>query len=139
MGKHFEKLVQCDPRLYFLSQQAEIVLETPYFEPRTSVFDDSNESNHEFDSNSGEGQTFFELGDAASPSGGQSSSLKIEQDLVGRHPEQFSCDTPSPSSGIIMNSRVKSYFPCFSTSLLMFLPLQELLVNFIIVWLLLVF
>ncbi|KAG5523218.1 hypothetical protein RHGRI_035139 [Rhododendron griersonianum] len=98
LGKHFEKLVQCDPRLYFLSQQAEIVLETPYFEPRTSVFDDSNESNHEFDSNSGEGQTFFELGDAASPSGGQSSSLKIEQDLVGRHPEQFSCDTPSPSS-----------------------------------------
>ncbi|PHT79508.1 hypothetical protein T459_17560 [Capsicum annuum] len=28
LGKHFEKLVQCDPRLNFLSQQAEIKLES---------------------------------------------------------------------------------------------------------------
>lgn len=99
LGKHFEKLIQCDPRLNFLSQQAETVLETPYFEPRISVFGDSKESNHEFDSSAEERQGFFDMGDAASPSGVQSSSLKSEQhDLVGRPPEQFYRDTPSPSS-----------------------------------------
>ncbi|KAL7162072.1 hypothetical protein ACSBR2_042530 [Camellia fascicularis] len=98
LGKHFEKLIQCDPRLNFLSQQEEIVLESPYFEPRISVFEDSNESNHGFDLNGEEGQAFFDLRDSASPSGGQSSPRTNEQDLVGRPPEQFPRETPSPSS-----------------------------------------
>uniref|UniRef100_A0A5B7AW36 TRF2/HOY1 PH-like domain-containing protein n=2 Tax=Davidia involucrata TaxID=16924 RepID=A0A5B7AW36_DAVIN len=95
LGKHFEKLIQCDPRLNFLSQQAEIVLEgleSPYFEPKISVFDDPNETDD------GEGHTYFDLRDAASPSGAQSSSSKNEQDPVGRPPEHFSRETPSPSS-----------------------------------------
>ncbi|KAA8540565.1 hypothetical protein F0562_024516 [Nyssa sinensis] len=93
LGKHFEKLIQCDPRLNFLSQKPEIVLESPYFEPKISVFDDSNELND------GEGHSFFDLRDAASPSGAQSSSSKIEQqDSVGRPREHFPRETPSPSS-----------------------------------------
>lgn len=40
LSKNFEKLVQCDPRLHLLSQQPEIVLESPYFEPRCAIFDD---------------------------------------------------------------------------------------------------
>jgi len=40
LGKHFEKLMQCDPRLRFLSQQPEIVLDTPYFQPMVSIFGD---------------------------------------------------------------------------------------------------
>ncbi|GKB98989.1 hypothetical protein Tco_0985126, partial [Tanacetum coccineum] len=45
LGKHFEKLIKCDPHLNFLSQQAEVKLESPYFEPMTSVFDEPNETN----------------------------------------------------------------------------------------------
>ncbi|KAL6996753.1 hypothetical protein U1Q18_006881 [Sarracenia purpurea var. burkii] len=99
LGKHFEKLVQCDLRLNFLSQQGECVLESPYFEPTISVLEDSNEPNHRIGLN-GEGmKTFFDPRGAASPSGAQSSTLTNErQDLVGRPPEQFRHETPSPSS-----------------------------------------
>ncbi|GKD87965.1 hypothetical protein Tco_1359119 [Tanacetum coccineum] len=45
LGNHFEKLIKCDPHLNFLSQQAEVELESPYFEPMTSVFDEPNETN----------------------------------------------------------------------------------------------
>lgn len=100
LGKHFEKLIQCDPRLNFLSQQVEIELECPYFEPKTSVFDEPNESN-EYDLHR-EAPTsgIFDLGTRASPSGGgQSSSSRSElHDPVSR-PAEFSREAPSPSSG----------------------------------------
>lgn len=44
LTKHFEKLIQCDHRLNLLSQQPEIVLDNPYFECRSSVFEGLNES-----------------------------------------------------------------------------------------------
>lgn len=44
LSKNFEKLVQCDPRLHLLSQQPEIVLESPYFEPRCAMFEDQLEA-----------------------------------------------------------------------------------------------
>ncbi|XP_072969715.1 uncharacterized protein [Typha angustifolia] len=40
LNKHFEKLLQCDPRLYSLSLHPNIILENPYFQPRCSVFED---------------------------------------------------------------------------------------------------
>jgi hypothetical protein len=99
LGKHFEKLIQCDPRLNFLSQQGEIVLESPYFEPRVSVFDDTDEPNHGIDLNSEDGQAYLDLRDAASPSGGLSSPMSTDQqDILSRHAERFSNETPSPSS-----------------------------------------
>ncbi|KAF8732960.1 hypothetical protein HU200_015311 [Digitaria exilis] len=44
LSKNFEKLIQCDQRLYQLSQQPEIVLDSPLFEPRCSIFEDPVES-----------------------------------------------------------------------------------------------
>ena len=38
LNKHFEKLIQCDSRLNFLSRQPEIVFGSPYFEPTASGF-----------------------------------------------------------------------------------------------------
>ncbi|KAF0929566.1 hypothetical protein E2562_022389 [Oryza meyeriana var. granulata] len=40
MNKHVEKLVHCDPRLYSLSQQNGINLDNPYFESKSSIFED---------------------------------------------------------------------------------------------------
>lgn len=94
LGKQFEKLTQCDPRLHSLSQQGEITLDSPYFEPSISVFDDQNE---DF---SREGSpSFFSLNDAASPSGYHSSSSKNDQDSLGRYSESYPRETPSPCSG----------------------------------------
>lgn len=102
LGKHFEKLLQCDPRLNLLSQQGEIVLESPYFEPRVSMFGNADEPNHGIDFNGDEGQNYLDLRDAASQSGGLSSPLSDDrQDLLGRPAERFPHETPSPSSGII--------------------------------------
>ncbi|KAH7546133.1 uncharacterized protein LOC107426267 isoform X1 [Ziziphus jujuba] len=106
LNKHFEKLIQCDMRLNFLSQQPEIVLDSPYFEPRTSVFEDPDESKgHGFDQvENGNGSAITGFQDVGSPSGTQSSSLKIEQqDSVGVSLENLSRDAPSPSS--VMDSR----------------------------------
>lgn len=73
------------------------MLDSPYFEPRISVFDDPNEN-----------KTAYDLVDDGSPSlfnqrdaGGQSSSSKNEQDPVSRSQESFRPETPSPSSGNI--------------------------------------
>ncbi|KAK2651759.1 hypothetical protein Ddye_011615 [Dipteronia dyeriana] len=77
LGKHFEKLVQCDPRLNFLSQQPEISLESPYFESRVPVFDESDASSH---LQREETPVFFTLRDGASPSGAQSTSSNNEQE-----------------------------------------------------------
>ncbi|XP_042057800.1 uncharacterized protein LOC121802246 isoform X1 [Salvia splendens] len=98
LGKHFEKLIQCDPRLNFLSQQGETKLESPYFEPRIPVFGDQSENNNEFDLNREGSPSVFSLHDTASPSGPQSSSSKNDVDVLGRHSESYTRETPSPSS-----------------------------------------
>ncbi|WOL17289.1 hypothetical protein Cni_G26080 [Canna indica] len=43
LSKHFEKLIQCDPQLYALSLEPDIILENPFFEPRSSIFEDQEE------------------------------------------------------------------------------------------------
>ncbi|KAL1812665.1 hypothetical protein ACET3Z_022730 [Daucus carota] len=105
LGKHFEKLIQCDPRLNYLSQQAEITLESPYFEPRTSVFDESDDGNSKYDMNRDGRPPIFNLQDVPSSSGPQSSSSKNGQyDFHGTHQEQFSRETPSPSPSSVMEN-----------------------------------
>lgn len=95
LGKHFEKLIQCDPRLNFLSQQPEVLLESPYFESRLPAFDEPDVSSH---SKREEGAVSFDLQHAASPSGVQTSSSNIEQkDFID----------PSSSSGKIMNLQLR--------------------------------
>ena len=44
LSKNLEKLIQCDQRLYELSQQPGAILGTPDFEPRRSIFENPNES-----------------------------------------------------------------------------------------------
>ncbi|KAH0664301.1 hypothetical protein KY284_029232 [Solanum tuberosum] len=93
LGKHIEKLVQCDPRLNFLSQQAEMTLDSPYFESQMSGFEDTHERDREFDLNNEGSPNFI---DYTSPSGAQCSS-KNKQD-----PRPLECihqEKPSPRSG----------------------------------------
>lgn len=107
LGKHFEKLIQCDPRLRFLSKKPEIVLGSPYFGDSVSVLEDPGKSkSHDLGLKREEGSSFSELQEAASssPSGDQTSSSKINSwEPVGGTTENFLLNVPSPSSGKIMN------------------------------------
>lgn len=94
LGKHFEKLMQCDPRLNFLSQEPEILLESPYFESKVPIYDEPDVSSH---SKREEGPVSFDLQHAASPSGVQSSSSNFEQDFFN----------PSTGSGKILNLKLR--------------------------------
>ncbi|XP_050119570.1 uncharacterized protein LOC126596913 isoform X2 [Malus sylvestris] len=104
LNKHFEKLIQCDTRLCFLSRQPEIVMESPYFEPRSSAFEDPGESkSHGFDQLGNgpnrKGSSVAGFQDIDSPSASQSSSLKVDQqDTASMTIEYQSREAPSPSS-----------------------------------------
>ncbi|KAJ9129024.1 hypothetical protein P3X46_034215 [Hevea brasiliensis] len=101
LNKHFEKLVQCDMRLNFLSRQPEIILDSPYFEQRSSVFEDPDESKgHDFNQvETGKGSSISGFQDLASPSVAYSSSLEFEKgDHAGTSSEHMSREAPSPSS-----------------------------------------
>lgn len=104
-GKHFEKLIQCDPRLNFLSQQPEIVLESPFFDARVTVSGDPDEYGRRFGPKNEEGPAIFGLQDSASPSGTHSPPCKDEQDFLGRGPENYSQEISSPSSGKSANDK----------------------------------
>ncbi|KAI5600638.1 hypothetical protein POPTR_001G041800v4 [Populus trichocarpa] len=96
MGKHYEKLIQCDPRLSFLSQQLEIILESPYFAQRVSAFSDLHESGKGLDSEVEDRTAVFALQEAGPPSGVLSSSLNNEcQGLTCQSPENISQQTSS--------------------------------------------
>ncbi|XP_021750023.1 uncharacterized protein LOC110715725 [Chenopodium quinoa] len=100
LNKHFEKLIQCDVRLNFLSRQPELSLDSPYFDSQPPVFDDSNESkSHSLDqieTSRGPSISIFE--DVGTPLS-QSSSLSVKQDdaLHGAS-ETLSREATSPSS-----------------------------------------
>ncbi|XP_011034582.1 PREDICTED: uncharacterized protein LOC105132669 isoform X2 [Populus euphratica] len=89
MGKHYEKLIQCDPRLNFLSQQLEIILESPYFAQRVSAFSDLHESGKGLGSEVEDRTAVFALQEAGPPSGVLSSSLNNEcQGLTCQSPPE---------------------------------------------------
>jgi hypothetical protein len=124
LNKHFEKLIQCDMRLNFLSQQPEIVLDSPYFEPRSSVFEDPEESkDHSFDQVDSRRASMSGFQDVASPTATQSSSLKIEQkqDSAGMVSENRLREAPSPSSGtmtslnVVLSMLINSFFTVYFT------------------------
>ncbi|CAN1223803.1 hypothetical protein LINGRAPRIM_LOCUS812 [Linum grandiflorum] len=85
LNKHFEKLIQCDMRLNFLSRQPEIALDSPYFEHRASVFEELDESkDQELNPvQNGQGSSASGLQNLASPSAGHSSSLDL--DIMDTH------------------------------------------------------
>ncbi|XP_022749490.1 uncharacterized protein LOC111298968 isoform X2 [Durio zibethinus] len=101
LNKHFEKLIQCDMRLNCLSRQPEIILDSPYFESRTSVFEDCDEpKGHDFgQGETGKRSTSSVFQNIASPAAAQSSSLEIEKgDSAGITSENMSREALSPSS-----------------------------------------
>ncbi|KAL5699056.1 hypothetical protein ACHQM5_030010 [Ranunculus cassubicifolius] len=101
LNKNFEKLIQCDPRLNWLSRQPEVALESPFFEPKGSIFEDPDGHTRSpaRDQHSGD-YSYSGFRDGSSPSAtAQSSSSRSElQDSLGRAPDHFPRDTPSPSS-----------------------------------------
>ncbi|XWS73130.1 hypothetical protein CRYUN_Cryun02cG0098800 [Craigia yunnanensis] len=102
LNKHFEKIIQCDMRLNCLSRQPEIILDSPYFESRTLVFEEPDEPKGlDFgQGETGKGSTSSGFQNLASPAAAQSSSLEIEKgDSVGITSENMSREAPSPSSG----------------------------------------
>ncbi|XVF88110.1 hypothetical protein PTKIN_Ptkin19aG0023700 [Pterospermum kingtungense] len=100
LNKHFEKLIQCDMRLNCLSRQPEINLDSPYFESRTSVFEDPDEQKkHLCRGETGKGSTSSGFQNIASPAAAHSSSLEVEKgDSAGITSENISREAPSPSS-----------------------------------------
>jgi len=105
LNKHFEKLIQCDTRLNFLSRQPETTLDCPYFESQPCAADNLNESNnYEQDRRESTRQATFSIfEDVATPSALQSSSITIKQEDAGAA-EAMSREAPSPSSGTVLSS-----------------------------------
>ncbi|CAL9755071.1 unnamed protein product [Musa acuminata subsp. burmannicoides] len=101
LNKNFEKLIQCDPRLYALSQEPDNILKSPFFEPRSSVFDHQEEYKcHSFDKLKDEcGSAIQEFQDSASTSVGTSTSFKSDvRDSVGTFSDVSKGEIHSPSS-----------------------------------------
>ncbi|PIA31848.1 hypothetical protein AQUCO_04800029v1 [Aquilegia coerulea] len=100
LNKHFEKLIQCDPRLNLLSQQPGIILNSPYFELKGSVFEDPDKSNCNASDQIKRDHvsTFAVYPNAPSSSATLLSSSKVElQESVDRIPECFSGEALSSS------------------------------------------
>lgn len=102
LGKHFEKIIQFDPHLNFLSQQSEILLESPYFEQSFPPFGELNESSKVFDLKVEKRPALFALGQAASPYRFHSSSMNDENQVFNvSTSESTSQENPSPITGKI--------------------------------------
>ncbi|KAL0698190.1 hypothetical protein Bca4012_054312 [Brassica carinata] len=101
MNKHLEKLVQCDHRLLYLSREPDIVMDSPYFDARRSIFEDPNESKGNPFGNFNllsTGPSVSGTQNLASPVGAQSSSEYM----------YLSHEAPSPSSDARANEAVNS-------------------------------
>ncbi|WVZ82211.1 hypothetical protein U9M48_029498 [Paspalum notatum var. saurae] len=85
LSKNFEKLIQCDQRLYQLSQQPDIMLDSPLFEPRCSIFEDPVESKCTgFTNLKDEREALPGYSGSVSPCAGSSMSAKNEtNDSIG--------------------------------------------------------
>ncbi|XP_027362850.1 uncharacterized protein LOC113870455 [Abrus precatorius] len=101
LAKHFEKLIQCDMRLNFLSRQPEIILDSPHFDTQPSAFEDSdNPRDQDLLQVSGKGSSTSSFQDRGSPQASLSSSFKIEHsDPPGMTLDSLPRDAHSPSSG----------------------------------------
>lgn len=101
LNKHFEKLIQCDTRLNMLSQQPEIVMDTPYFDTQASAVENPDE----FKSSqlwTGEGSPISSFPDVASPSISDLSSLNF--DTWDSATTGSAKEAPSPSSVMDTNA-----------------------------------
>lgn len=79
LGKHYEKLMQSDPRLRFLP---EVVLDTPYFQPMVSIFGDQSVHGRNLEWKTEMTPSFSDFRDTMTTSGFSSSDTE-NRDLVG--------------------------------------------------------
>ncbi|KAK7327767.1 hypothetical protein VNO77_21858 [Canavalia gladiata] len=100
LTKHFEKLIQCDMRLNFLSRQPEIILDSPHFDSQPSAFEDPDSpKDHDLPQVSGKGSSTSCFQDGGSPQVSLSSSFKTEHnDHPGMTLDSVPRDAHSPSS-----------------------------------------
>lgn len=110
LGKNFEKLIQCDQRLNQLSLQPDIILDSPVFEPRCSIFEDPVESKcTSFSNLKDEREALPVYSGSVSPHAGSSMSVNNEaNDSIGM-PAEFLPPTVSPG-----NLKLIIAFHCFS-------------------------
>ncbi|GAB2267489.1 hypothetical protein Dimus_002472 [Dionaea muscipula] len=109
LNKHFEKLIQCDARLNFLSRQPEIILDSPYFDARGPVLTHSDEAE-----NLGLDPSISSFRDVASPTISQSSCITFnfkQEDIISSTTDCVSCEAPSPSSGNCIPGQASSQAP----------------------------
>lgn len=88
LSKNFEKLTQCDQRLYELSLQPDAMLETPGFEPKRSIFENPNDSKDCLGFNGleyGREASLPKFNDPASPCVISSLSKKGQPINIGNH------------------------------------------------------
>ncbi|KAI3754527.1 hypothetical protein L1987_54312 [Smallanthus sonchifolius] len=99
LDKHYEKLIQCDARLNFLSQQQNIVLNFPYFPSSTSINDRDMSGNSVFYLPEIYGSSHM-----ASPSTLLTySSRTVESGSLGLIHQDKSIEAHSSSSGMSMD------------------------------------
>ncbi|KAG6523574.1 hypothetical protein ZIOFF_013435 [Zingiber officinale] len=101
LSKNFDKLIDCDPQLKLLSQQPDIILESPYFNPQYSVLEDQSDSkSHINDFIKDDSRTTFSgFYEPGPPCATSSISNKTEtRDSFGRTLDFDSQDTTSPRS-----------------------------------------
>ncbi|KAG6527414.1 hypothetical protein ZIOFF_009513 [Zingiber officinale] len=101
LSKNFEKLIDCDPHLKQLSQQPDIILESPYFNLQYLVLKDQSDfKSHINDFIKDDSRTtFFGFYEPGPPCATSSISNKMEtRDSFERTLDFDSQDTPSPCS-----------------------------------------
>ncbi|KAK7329897.1 hypothetical protein VNO77_24079 [Canavalia gladiata] len=100
LTKHFEKLIQCDVRLNFLSQQPDIILDSPHFETRPAAVESLDKAkDHDLPLVNGKGSTSSRLQDIGSPHSSLSPSFKTEHnDPLHITSDSLPREAPSPSS-----------------------------------------
>nr|XP_043629764.1 uncharacterized protein LOC122601053 [Erigeron canadensis] len=97
LDKHYEKLIQCDTRLNFLSQQQDIALDFPYFPPKPSIKDQDILGNSDFNLSD-----IYNIAHMGSPSTLHKSSLSktIDPSSLSLIPQDMSREVHSSSSGM---------------------------------------
>lgn len=103
LNRHFEKLIQCDARLNFLSRQPEITLDSPHFHfyGRPSAYKNpDNLKYHDLNQVNGKGSATSRFQDIGSSHSLLSPSFKIEQNSPpGISLDSLPCEASSHSSG----------------------------------------
>ncbi|KAH6835958.1 hypothetical protein C2S53_005312 [Perilla frutescens var. hirtella] len=102
LNKHYEKLLQCDMRLSILSQQPEIILDSPYFKSQAAVCKSSEESagdgGNQQPHAAAKGSPISAFQEVASSAGPQLCASEFVKNTLAV--QQVSKEAASPSSGM---------------------------------------